>query len=340
MIRVKKYNNLQKEELEKLKRFLEINEPNILPYHTIEFAKVIDEFFGYRNLSLVAFNDQGEVIGYLPQWEKKKIIESVPWRDKGGPIYDNEDVLITFINKTKKMVNQLNLKGFIWKDFQTRFLENYSYFVNIEIELTEYTIESYWNKLPSKTRRAIRSAEKNGLIFKIEKQNIHNAIKAFYDLFITNRKKLGVPVYPIDFFKAYFEYIPQKQIKMFTIYKDNVPVASLILLHNCYKAIYAYPASNELGKKLRANDMMVYNVIKYCIKNGIKYFDFGADSPLQTGLIRFKSKWLGKKRFIITSFYGNVREIDHNKPKYNLIRKIIKKMPTKFYITFSKIIVK
>jgi hypothetical protein len=340
MIKVERYTTINEQEHESLHIFLQDNEESLLPYHMVEFANVINEVFRYENLSLVALDSQNRVLGYLPQWRRGKIIESVPWRDKGGPVCSGDDILKFFIEKTKAMVKELNLKGFIWKGVNTSLLDNYKYFVNVEIDLTKYTIDSYWDKISFRVRNKIRNAEKNGLVFKVENENIPNAVERFYKLLTETRKRLGVPVYPIKLFVSYFNNFPQDKIKIFSIYKDSSVISSLIVFHNKYRSIDAYSASNDVGFLLKANDLMIYNVIKYCMNNEIKYFDFGADSPLQRSLIGYKLKWLGEKKELTTSVYGDVRESDHNKPQFDLIRKIIRKMPMRIYLPFSKVVIR
>jgi len=339
MIKVKNLIDLKENEIQSLQRFLINNEENLSPYHTVEFAKVIDETFQYENCSLTAF-DGDDCLGYLPQWRKGNLIESIPWRDKGGPSYDHEDILRAFIDQTKKIVSQLNLKGFLWKGFETELLENYKYFVNVRIDLRRYNCQDYWNEISSKVRGKINNAKRNGLVFKVENQNIEKAVESFYKLLITNRKRLGVPVYPKKLFEAYFRNIPQDQIKMFSIYNKESVISSFILLHNRTLAIDAYSASDDTASKLKANDMLIYNIIIYCMDREIKYFDFGADSPLQGSLIDYKLKWLGKKQEIVTSFFGQVREIEHNASRYEFIKKMIRKAPMPVYSAFSRILVR
>lgn len=340
MVRVKNFIDLSTEEKLKLSQFLKCNEEKISLYHLPEFANVIKDSFGYRNLSLVILDDSHNVLGYLPQWQKANIIESIPWRDRGGPVCLNEDVLATFVDRTKQLVGELKLNGFIWKRFKTPLLDNYKYFSNVRIDLSKYTAQSYWDMVPSKVRSKIRVAKRNGLVFESGNRDTARALKHFYKLFVINRKRLGVPVYPFRLFESYFRNMPKDSIDIFNVFKGNRPVSSLLLLYNRYLAIDAYSASDGLGLKLKANDFMIHNVINYCLENKIRFFDFGADSPLQRSLIDYKLKWLGQEEQTFTSFFGDAKEIEHNLPKYNLAKKIIQKMPTLIYSAFSKVLVR
>ena len=329
------YSSLNAIQRNLITEYIKSQEDKIQPYHYVCFAEVIENSFHYKNLSLVAFDRHGKVIGYLPQWKKGKIIESIPWRDKGGPIYCDTKILQRFIEKTKQLVSQYNCKGFIWKDFVTTYLDNYQYFTNIELSLNNVTEKILWQRI--KNRRTIRQAIKNNLHFRIEPLT-DNTIKNFYKLFLLTRKRLGVPVYREAFFFFLIKSLDEQHIKIFSVYSDDEIVASMIVLQTPYKAIYAYGASNEKGFNLRANDFLMWNVILSCILNGINTFDFGADSPLQETLLRFKKKWSGQARTIATSYYGNVRELDHHNTKYKYISVIFRLMPLTIYKAASHIL--
>lgn len=339
-MKIKQFNQLNELEKINLQKYIDNYKNKKLPYHTLDFIKVIDNSFNYKNFSLVAIDDKNKIKGFVPQWQKGNTIESVPWRDKGGPLFDNDIVLSKIIENTKKIVENEKLKGFIWRDFECEKLKKLSHQINVDIDLSKFDTDKYWNNILSKVRTKIKKATKNGLIFNVENIKDIKAINNFYKLFELNRKRLGVPVYSKKLFLSYFKYFKEKNINLFNVYKDKNVVASFILLNYKNYAIDAYSATNHLGLKLKASDFIVYNVINYCIKKGIKNFDFGADSPMQESLISFKLKWLGEKRKIISSYWGNVIEMDHNDKKYDLIKKVIRKMPLFIYRIFSRLVVR
>lgn len=340
MSSVKRFTSLDERETGFLDDFTEENFQRCTPYHTIGFARVMDEVFGYENLSLVAFGDTGEVIGYLPQWLDRNAVVSVPWRDRGGPVCSDDRIVPTLVEETKKMVRERRLKGFMWKAFKTESLDNEEYFVNVEINLSKYTVDSYWKSISSKVRGKVKAAERNGLEFRVEDNCDKETIEVFYRLFLANRKRLGVPTYPLKLFESYVRNMASRWMRLFVAYKDDTVLSSMILLHDQRRAIDAYSACGQEGLELKANDFLLYNVIAHCIKHGIKTFDFGADSPLQQSLIDYKTKWLGEKKRIATSFFGNVREIDHNKPAYGILRYLVRGMPMWMYLRLSGAVVR
>ena len=340
---IKNINDLSNDELNALEQYLN-NKGEILPYHSLDFINLMDEFMGYMNYSMVSIDEMtGAVTGYLPQWLKGKQLESVPWRDKGGPIFDNKNILREFVENTKEIVNNHhNIDGFIWRDIIVPELERLEYYVNVDIDLTNMSVNEYWMGLPSKVRGKVRQAKKHGLLFKVAEHNDKNSIDMFYSLFISNRRRLGVPVYPLNLFILYFKYFDCENIKLFEVYDhNNNAVAAMILLIRNDRAIDAYSASDSSALSLKANDFLLNNVIEYCIVNKIQKFDFGADSPLQENLIKYKLKWQGVERTISSSYYGdNVKEMDHNIKKYDFVKRIISNCPLFMYKIISSLLVR
>jgi hypothetical protein len=340
MIFVKPLISLTDRETASVQEFLDRRQDRLLPYHTLEFGRVIDEVFRYENLSLAAFLPDGDAVGWIPQWSRNGVLESVPWRDKGGPGYEEEEVLLRLIDETKRIVRARGLKGFCWRNFKTDSLESYRHLINVTVDLSKHTPETFPKAVNFKVRGKVKNALSNGLIWTIETDDLPNALRSFYRLFTIRRKQLGVPVYPFRLFEFYFRHMHPHRIKLFSVYKDDRVVASLILLHNRHTAIDAYSASDEQGVKLKANDLMIHEVIRYCIRQKLELFDFGADSPYQESLIQYKMKWLGAKHPVEVAYFGKISERDHNNPRYDLVKNIVRCMPVPLYELFSRMIVR
>ena len=216
-----------------------------------------------------------------------------------------------------------------------------SYLINVDIELAEFDKEDYWKALSSKVRGKIRQARKNKLRFKVLDVPDEKAVQIFYSLFVENRRRLGVPAYSIALFKSYFKHFLHDTIKLCEVCTDkNEVVSSLILLHNGQVAIDAYSGSSEKAFQLRANDFMIFSVVTFCLNKGIGKFDFGADLPLQESLISYKTKWLGQRRRITSSNWGNVRDIEYNRKIYEIARSILRRLPLLPYRLISTLLVR
>lgn len=341
MILVKTYTELSQNEIQALLSYLEGRKDKILPYQTLSFLRLTDDVFGYKNVSLIALRNNKNVCGFVPQWKKGTLIESVPWRDKGGPVFEDQNALDALREETLRIAKGNGATGVLWKDFCDPNFVQRSYFINVDIELGKFDKEAYWNALPSQVRGKIRQAKKNNLHFRILEAPDEDAIQNFYHIFVENRHRLGVPAYPLALFKGYFEQFSQNSIKLCEVLTDkNEVLSSLILLHTGHMAIDAYSGSTQKGLSLRANDFMIFNVVVFCLEKSIKRFDFGADSPLQESLILYKTKWQGQRRRISSSIWGKAKEVDPNRRIYAIARLIFSRLPIWPYRLLSNFVVR
>jgi lipid II:glycine glycyltransferase (peptidoglycan interpeptide bridge formation enzyme) len=114
----------------------------------------------------------------------------------------------------------------------------------------------------------------------------------------------------------------------------------LILLHNDQVAIDAYSGSSEKALLLRANDFMIFSVVNFCLDEGIGKFDFGSDLPQQESLINYKTKWLGQRKRITSSTWGNVKDFDYNWKIYEISRPILSRLPLLPYQLISRFLIR
>jgi lipid II:glycine glycyltransferase (peptidoglycan interpeptide bridge formation enzyme) len=142
----------------------------------------------------------------------------------------------------------------------------------------------------SSTKRNINKAIKENVRVKI--LNSLESVKEFYQLNCMTRKKHGLPPQPFYFFRKLYKHIISKK-KGFVIlasYCDKV-VAGAIYSHFGNKALFKYGASDKNYQHLRANNLVMWEAIKWYEQNGCKYFSFGRTEPDHEGLLQFKRGW-------------------------------------------------
>lgn len=330
-----KVNQIDKVQKDSLSQF--IKQYSVSPYLYLEYQNVIEDNFKYINVSLVAINNENDIVGFLAQWIVNDKIESIPWRDRGGPIYRNENVLKGFIKYTEQIVHENKLKGFLWKDFYTKDLETRKYFQIVELDLASKSEEELWKQI--KNRRNIKKAEKSELKF-IAFDKREGIVDIFYELFVDTRRRLGVPVYNKKLFESTISNLNNNSAFFSVEDKNGKVLAMILLVYNQKIAIYSYGASDSSGNEFRANEFLMWNTIITMKNLGVEKFDFGADSPLQESLIHYKLKWGGVQRNVWNSFKGTIKEQDHNLPHFSLIKKIISVLPKKIYLFLSNTIVR
>jgi lipid II:glycine glycyltransferase (peptidoglycan interpeptide bridge formation enzyme) len=72
---------------------------------------------------------------------------------------------------------------------------------------------------------------------------------------------------------------------------QDKPIAGGVFFHFGEKATYKYGASDLQYQHLRANNLVMWEAIKWYSQNGYKSLSFGRTELKNQGLIQFKSGW-------------------------------------------------
>jgi hypothetical protein len=140
------------------------------------------------------------------------------------------------------------------------------------------------------TKRNIKKANKEGVKVKI----FHSleSVKEFYRLNSITRKHHGLPPQPYLFFKKVYDRIIHKNLGFIVLaFFQDKPIAGGVFFHFGEKAAYKYGASDLQYQHLRANNLVMWEAIKWCCQNGYKSLCFGRTGFDNQGLVQFKSGW-------------------------------------------------
>ncbi|MEN6321041.1 MAG: peptidoglycan bridge formation glycyltransferase FemA/FemB family protein [Syntrophaceae bacterium] len=163
-----------------------------------------------------------------------------------------------------------------------------------------------FSKFRDSTKRNIKKAEKENV--KVEIANTVNAINEFYRLNSLTRRDHGLPPQPYHFFKNIYNEIISKHagfISFATL--NNTAIAGNVYLLFGEKVIYKYGASDRNYQHFRASNLVMWEAIKWCCKNGYKNMCFGRTETDNDGLKQFKSGW-GTKEHVIKYYKYDFRK--------------------------------
>lgn len=324
-------------------------------YHLSVWKEIFESCFGYKAFYLKSLDSSGRIDAIEPVFLVRNILTrkmvSIPFRDRGGPLWNNEIALQSILesiirlaikNKTPliqiKSVHPIPLNITALLNFKEEL-----YWVRSLVTI-DFTTESLWKKIGAKTRNMIRQAQKESLVFKDE-QLMNQPVREFYRIFLDTQKKLGIPPFPCRFFSMMYDALKvQGRIKIFFVLKDEKPIASSIIFLFRNTAIYAYSSSLQTALSARTNDFMMWNILNWLLRNGFEYFDMGSDAPSQEGLLFFKKKWLAKQERIFTYYRSSLPDkflqIDSSQSKYIYLRKCFSNLPLPIFKFFGNRITK
>lgn len=254
-------------------KFLLNNPKQATVFHTQEWMQTLQEAHGYEPKYLTIMTKDCSLIAAIPfmidiRFGIKNYL-SMPYDTYGGVIGNSEN-LIKLTNIFKKLPG-----------IGVRYIVDYNCILQdgevVSTELVDITpdIDIIWNNFHKGNQRAIKSALKNNVIIQETNDNLE-----FFDrvpLILVNSivKYMISPGYCI-IYVAKFDNIPIS-ISLFFIYGDM--------------ALYWAGTTNDIGRKLNAHHLLMWEAIQYSKTRGCKIFNFGASPSNADSLMQFKKSW-------------------------------------------------
>lgn len=277
----------------------------------------------YQTWNFAALAQNEKIVKHLAIYAKQNLISlvqvrfrTVPILKRGiayilnGPIWQkknqkgNIEIFSDILNalRQKFVVNQnllLRIKPYIFSDK----ISNFDFIENIKFKRVEkirqyQTLVLYFDNdldeirknFKQKWRNCLNQSERNGL--QIIEGNDPGLYKDFLKLYsqMMERKKFKEYVNPVKMGEMNNELDDENKLKIFTAFKDKLPIASIVGSAIGNTGIYLLGASNEIGMKNKASYLLQWEMIKWLKQKGCQRYDLGGinldDNP---GVYHFKS---------------------------------------------------
>jgi len=264
-------------------------------FHSSAWAKVLSESYGYTPMYF-AIPDGNGFSALVPMMEVDSFLTgkrgvSLPFTDYCEPILSDGVSFEEIFNSVKA-----EGKKHEWRYIELRSHRNLSPFSFPSLTYLGHTLSlekgegSLYKELRDSTKRNIKKAKAEKVEIKTSDQP--ESIDQFYSLNSVTRKRHGLPPQPLSFFKNIFELIIKKGkgIVVLGLYEGKA-IAASVFFHFDKKAVYKYGASDLEYQSLRANNLVMWEAIRWYSQNGYKSLCLGRTEPENQGLIQFKSGW-------------------------------------------------
>ena len=147
--------------------------------------------------------------------------------------------------------------------------------------------KALFEKMDGSMRRAVRKAEKDGVTVEIS-QSLE-AVKIFFSLQCLTRKRHGLPPQPFSFFMNIHRHILSENQGMIAVAGHaGKKIAASVYFFLGGRAIYKYGASDFAQQHLRGSNLVMWEAVKWLVRNGAKNLHLGKASLANEGLRRFK----------------------------------------------------
>jgi hypothetical protein len=155
-------------------------------------------------------------------------------------------------------------------------------------------------------------------------------VEEFYRLNCMTRKAHGLPPQPYRFFKALHEHVLAPGHAFVALARHgSASIAGAIFLRFGNEVLYKYGASDKTYQHLRANNLVLWEAIRWCVGSGYKMLCFGRTEPENAGLRRFKAGW-GAEEHILKYYQYDIRKrafVDGSSIKRTFYSEIFRVMP-------------
>jgi hypothetical protein len=308
-------------------------------YHHSAWHRAIEKTYGHRGMYCVVDGSAG-LEAALPFVEVrnpplKKRLVAYPYSDACDPLVETEGELEAI---TRKMEEHRKAGGAKSMEIRTyRLFEKaghaegketpsyYDFVLNLERD-TGRLFRSFHKDC---VQRAIKKARTSGV--EVAEGRSFDDMRDFYGLHVTTRKRLGVPVQPLRFFRNVWESLcPPGMLSVFLARVQGQAVAGVVQLKYKDTVYYKFAASDSRYLGMRPNHLIIWTMIEKAIEEGFSYLDFGRTYSGDTGLMQWKSRWgTQQKGLVYIHPFGNGKSrFNQEGNKMNLLlNALLRKMP-------------
>jgi len=151
-------------------------------------------------------------------------------------------------------------------------------------------------------RRNLRTARQRGV--RVVLDDTGAALADFYRLHWLTRRRQGVPVQPVKFFKNLVAgFFPAGEGFFLLACQEDTCLAAALFLRWNDVLTYKYGASDPAGLPLRPNDLIFWEAIRWGCAHGCRSLDRGRTDLDNHGLRDFKTRWGAEETALVYTYF-------------------------------------
>jgi lipid II:glycine glycyltransferase (peptidoglycan interpeptide bridge formation enzyme) len=220
-------------------------------------------------------------------------------------------------------------------------LPHFAYHYGHVVDLAK-GVDGIYAGLRDSNRRNISKAQREGVKVSIDRSA--ESLQEYYRLHCITRRKHGLPPQPERFFGNIHAYVLEQGLGVVALARfGGRTVAGAVYVRLGKRALYKYGASDGAYHYLRANNMVMWEAIKWFAGRGFESLCLGRTEPGNRGLMQYKSGWGARKRIIKYYRYDTSRNVflsDSSNPAYGVHNAVLTRMPVAVLRPLGKLLYK
>jgi len=272
-----------------------LSHPQANFFHSVAWARVLAKSYGHTPLYL-RFSQKGALRAIVPLMEVNSYFTGrrgvcLPFSDCCSPLLFDDCKASIVTAKLSALALERS-----WKHFEIRGETEQEGVVGKAVEYYGHTLDLRQSRtgllasFSGPVRRAIRKAEESKL--RVEVSRSRKSLVEFYQLHVRTRRRHGLPPQPFSFFRnIYDEVIRTGSGFVVRAVLESRSVAAAIFFQFGRTAIYKFGASERAAQKLRGNNLVMWEAIRFLAHGCCEILHLGRTSLTNVGLRRFKLGW-------------------------------------------------
>jgi CelD/BcsL family acetyltransferase involved in cellulose biosynthesis len=176
-------------------------------------------------------------------------------------------------------------------------------------------------------RRNIRAAERGPAIVRVASSQA-DVTERFYRLHVDTRRRLGLPVQPLRFFRLLWSRMIEPGLgRVLLVEVGPETVAGAVFLSWNRTVVYKYGASDPHYWPLRPNNLLFWEAIKWACESGYERLDFGRTDLDSPSLRRFKLGWATQEHPLEYTLLGDTQANVRRARPPRIVRSAIRRSP-------------
>lgn len=259
--------------------------------------------------------EKNKVIAILNGCEKiqdnKKVYVSCDGVSFGGFQWREKLDVVDYMNTISAFKKYLQENGFekcIIRNqpflYSKNLNEEYEYsLINQGFDISSHSItniiglnEFEFEKLTNPKKRAIQKSEKKIEIKILDENENEDRLKAYYDVLFRNRQKKNViPTHTLNELLYLKNNLPERIIFFSAEIENTIAGVCILFIVKNDVVLNFYLATDELYKKERVADFLLYKTIEWAKESDYRLYDIGTSNVgnlFLEGLFEFKKKFM------------------------------------------------
>ncbi|MCK6620526.1 MAG: GNAT family N-acetyltransferase [Calditrichaceae bacterium] len=333
---------------ERWDQFVENHEMGLI-YHLSGWKKVIEKTFPHIRGIFLAVVENNEIKAALPIYEVKSWLTghrfvSVPFAQFCDPLVSSAIDLKLILQKIQDEHKAESL--------EIKTMNSSVFFNQLKLELIHHYKYHYilLDKPPDLLKKQFHRTCVRQRISRAQESNIQvtqcaskTELQKFILLHSHTRKRLGLPLQPIDFFYNLWDILHSKNmLEIVFASKDEIVIAALLLLKFKNRVTVDISAYDEKYLNLSPTHLLFWETIKSSFEQGYQIYDFGRTSLNSEALIKFKNHWgtvmMDLPSYIQPDLSNRNKMIKENSIKYKIVKNLCRISPQPIYEMIGKMV--